>query len=258
MNEVVKIENAEISVKEYNGQRVVTFKDIDEVHGRTEGTARKRFADNKKHFVEGEDYFVRNTDEAKREYGIIAPNGLTLITEQGYSMLVKSFTDDLSWKVQRQLVNGYFRPRQIDSEELSPATKLMLHMANQLAENELKALEARKIAERALETAENIKEAVKPVFDNWREEMNLKFNRIQKSIDRPFNYLRNEMYSELERRAGCDLNIRLRNLHDRMNNNGARKTDINKTNKMDVIEQDKKLREIFSKIVTEFEIKYCA
>ena len=183
MNEVVKIENAEISIKEYNGQRVVTFKDIDEVHGRTEGTARKRFADNKKHFVEGEDYFVRNTDEAKREYGIIAPNGLTLITEQGYSMLVKSFTDDLSWKVQRQLVNGYFRPRQIDSEELSPATKLMLHMANQLAENELKALEARKIAERALETAENIKEAVKPVFDNWREEMNLKFNPIQKSTD---------------------------------------------------------------------------
>jgi len=25
-------------------------------------------------------------------------------------MLVKSFTDDLAWDVQRQLVNGYFRP----------------------------------------------------------------------------------------------------------------------------------------------------
>ena len=178
MNEVVKIENAEISVKEYNGQRVVAFKDIDEVHGRPEGTASRNFRSNKEHFVEGEDFFRVSSDEIRRTNLFDIPDKATadyiLITEQGYSMLVKSFTDDLSWKVQRQLVNGYFRPRQIVSEELSPATKLMLHMANQLAENELKALEARKIAERALETAENIKEAVKPVFDNWREEMNLK------------------------------------------------------------------------------------
>ncbi len=36
-------------------------------------------------------------------------NDVTLITESGYYMLVKSFTDDLSWDVQRQLVNTYFR-----------------------------------------------------------------------------------------------------------------------------------------------------
>ena len=111
MNNLIKIGNQEISTKEYNGQRVVTFKDIDMVHERSEGTARKRFNDNKKRFVEGEDYFVRNTDEAKNEYGVTAPNGLVLITEQGYLMLVKSFTDDLAWRVQRELVNTYFRVR---------------------------------------------------------------------------------------------------------------------------------------------------
>lgn len=109
MNELIKIGNQEISTKEYNGQRVVTFKDIDMVHERPEGTARKRFNDNKRRFVVGEDYFVRNTDEAKEEFGVVAPNGLILITEQGYLMLVKSFTDDLAWKVQRELVNTYFR-----------------------------------------------------------------------------------------------------------------------------------------------------
>lgn len=109
MNDLIKIGNQEISAKEFNGQRVVTFKDIDMVHERPDGTARKRFNDNKKRFFEGEDYFVRNTDEAKAEFGIAAPNGLTLITEQGYLMLVKSFTDDLAWKVQRELVNTYFR-----------------------------------------------------------------------------------------------------------------------------------------------------
>lgn len=48
MNELIKIGSQEIAVKEYQGQRVVTFKDIDMVHERPEGTARKRFNDNKK------------------------------------------------------------------------------------------------------------------------------------------------------------------------------------------------------------------
>lgn len=109
-NEVVEINQQEVRVKEFRGQRVVTFKDIDIVHERSDGTARKRFNDNKKHFIYGEDFFVRNSDEAKREFGISAPNGLYLITEQGYLMLVKSFTDDLAWEVQRQLVNNYFNP----------------------------------------------------------------------------------------------------------------------------------------------------
>lgn len=110
VNEVV-INDTGIAVKEYNGQRVITFKDIDMVHGRPEGTARKRFNDNKKHFINGEDYFVRNSDEAKNEFGITAPNGLMLITESGYLMLVKSFTDELAWKVQRALVKSYFRAK---------------------------------------------------------------------------------------------------------------------------------------------------
>ena len=105
----ITINKTEVSVKEYQGNRVVTFKDIDTVHGRHDGTARKRFNDNKERFIEGTDYFVRKTDEAKNEFNIVAPNGLTLITESGYLMLVKSFTDDLAWDVQRQLVNTYFR-----------------------------------------------------------------------------------------------------------------------------------------------------
>lgn len=111
MNNLIKIGNQEISEKEFNGKRVVTFKDIDLVHERPEGTARKRFNDNKKHFIACEDYFVRNTDEAKNEFGVTAPNGLMLLTEQGYLMLVKSFTDDLAWTVQRQLVSNYFNKK---------------------------------------------------------------------------------------------------------------------------------------------------
>lgn len=108
----VTIANANVSVKEYKGQRVVTFKDIDTVHQRPSGTARRNFNTNKKRFIEGEDYFVRNSYEAKNEFNLVAPNGIVLITESGYLMLVKSFTDDLSWDVQRELVKCYFRVKE--------------------------------------------------------------------------------------------------------------------------------------------------
>lgn len=110
MSSIVKINDTELKVIEFQGQRVATLAQIDEVHERPEGTARKRYNDNRERFVQGEDFFVRNSDEA-REMGFIAPNGLILMTEQGYLMLVKSFTDDLAWQVQRQLVNGYFRAK---------------------------------------------------------------------------------------------------------------------------------------------------
>ena len=111
MNNLIKIGNQVISEKEFKGQRVVTFKDIDLVHERPDGTARRNFNHNKNYFIENEDYFVRNSSEAQNEFKVAAPNGLTLLTEQGYMMLVKSFTDDLAWTVQRQLVSNYFNKR---------------------------------------------------------------------------------------------------------------------------------------------------
>ena len=108
MENSVVINQKPMNVKEYKGQRVLTFKDIDTVHGRPYGTARKRFNDNKKHFVEGEDFFKIQPSEI-RTVGITSPNGGTVLTESGYLMLAKSLTDELAWKVQRELVNNYFR-----------------------------------------------------------------------------------------------------------------------------------------------------
>ena len=65
-NELVHIGNADICIKEYKGQRVVTFKDIDTVHQRPAGTANKRFLDNKKRFVEGEDFFTVSNSEIRK------------------------------------------------------------------------------------------------------------------------------------------------------------------------------------------------
>lgn len=119
--DTMTINGYELPVKDYNEQRVVTFKDIDLVHGRPEGTASRNFRANRNHFIENEDYFKITPDEFRRTIGEMdsrQQNDVTLLTESGYLMLVKSFTDDLAWSVQRQLVNSYFRLKK--QTEFSP------------------------------------------------------------------------------------------------------------------------------------------
>lgn len=123
MAEMIHIGNSDIAIKEYKGQRVVTFKDIDAVHNRADGTANKRFLDNKKHFIEGEDFFTVSNSEIRKSRIIPISDSdfmdKTLVTESGYLMLVKSFTDDLAWDVQRQLVKTYFNEtKKLSQEEM--------------------------------------------------------------------------------------------------------------------------------------------
>lgn len=112
----ITVGNHTLPIKEYNGVRVVTFKDIDMVHERPDGTASRNFRKNRGYFIEGEDYFIVKpsdfqNDEIRRSE--INNRGTVLVTESGYLMLVKSFTDDLAWKVQRELVNSYFRVKDV-------------------------------------------------------------------------------------------------------------------------------------------------
>ena len=117
MNAVVEVENTEMIIREYKGQRVVTFKDIDTVHQRPKGTARRNFNRNREHFIEGEDYFKVCANEIRtRKIADIptkATEDMILLTEMGYLMVVKSFKDDLAWDVQRKLVNYYFKEKQM-------------------------------------------------------------------------------------------------------------------------------------------------
>lgn len=113
MENIVNVEGTELDVREYNGQMVVTFDDIDLVHKRPSGTARKAFNRNKKRFINGVDYIVLEKENSNVHRvdirNIDIPNrGITVFTESGYLMLVKPFKDDLSWNVQRTLVNAYF------------------------------------------------------------------------------------------------------------------------------------------------------
>jgi Rha family phage regulatory protein len=108
-------------------------------------------------------------------------------------------------------------------------------------------------------TIGNIKEAVISEPDNWREDINRKLNKIAKALGcNKFKEIRSESYKLLEQRAGVNLEVRLDNKRLRMLKEGMSRTAINQANKIDIIDSDKKLREIYGKIVSEYLIKYVA
>ena len=148
----------ELPIKEYQDQKVVTLKEIDAVHNRPEGTAKRNFNSNNERFIEGTDLFDISYSEFSTNFvpnlkGGNPNNRIILLTESGYLMLVKSFNDDLAWTVQRQLVNTYFQatPEQRrkaakqtkSAEELAAADKrataMLLNAKNRVA-NDLQKL----------------------------------------------------------------------------------------------------------------------
>lgn len=253
----------------YKNIAVINTSQLAELYGTDTKTISYNFNYNKERYVEGKHFICLVGDDLRafRENHDLPSNlnKLYLWTEKGAFLHAKSLNTDKAWEVYDRLVETYFHVRKIANEELSPQTQFLLRLAQTIANKELEDRErdrqialANETAKKAVATTENIKEAVKPVIDNWREEINKKVKRIQFSCKKDFQTLNAEMYFELERRAGCDLGTRLRNLKQRMYDAGRTKTEINNTRKIDVIESDKKLREIFSKIVLEYEIKYCA
>lgn len=129
-NKLVKINDVELGIKEYKKERVVTAWDIAKVHGREPREITQQFNRNKDKFILNEDYFKISSKEFLASFKTIQssesqsviqdfiPNNvkeIPLFTESGYLMLVKTFTDDLSWEIQRQLVKGYFKLKELKS-----------------------------------------------------------------------------------------------------------------------------------------------
>ena len=142
-NNKILINGVEIETKEYKGQRVITSYDVAKLHEREVNDVTKNFNNNRDKFILNEDYFLINkNDISERKISVqeFIPNNvkeIPIFTESGYLMLVKSFTDDLSWKIQRMLVKSYFIviTGQIQPNQLTKIEALQMALETEL-ENE--------------------------------------------------------------------------------------------------------------------------
>ncbi|WP_249357185.1 ORF6N domain-containing protein [Lactococcus raffinolactis] len=179
-----------------------------------------------------------------------SPN-LYLLSERGYFKLLKILDDDTAWEIYDQLVDTYFNMRsELDTSNLSPELQMFNGLFKSLAKQEL--------ATKQLESkVDSISEIVAVNTVDWRKDTRQLINAVAKTQGgfSAYQEIQSEIYTELERRAGCKLSIRLTNKRNVMAGEGVSKSKRDKLNKVDVISDDKKLVEIYMAIVKEFAIK---
>lgn len=197
-NNNLQISNTSLSIKEWNGQRVVSFKDIDLVHNRPDGTARKAFNRNRKHLVENEDYFIIKPQTLENAYlgtecpiGIpsVAPRGTTFVTESGYLMIVKVFEDDLAWEVQKRLVNTYFKAKETINENT-----IMFQLSEVLSSINARLSKLEETKEQTLQ----IETTYKKPYNPWFAKMQPKYKLLEEYFDITRGQLYKNILLELE------------------------------------------------------------
>lgn len=248
--DLIKIETGLIPVYE-NEQRdpVVNAR---ELHGFLE--INSKFADwiknriEKYGFVEGQDFITISNilENGGRTIEYI----LKLDTAKEIAMVENNIRGS---QIRRYFIAVEKKYKQItDTSKLPPELQMFKQLFDSVARAHIQLNEVN-------EQVQIIKDTIMLQPDNWRDEINRMFNRVVEKVGgSKFQVLRTESYNMLDERAHVDTSDRLRRLKKRLEESGATKTKISNTGKLDVIESDPKLREIYTTIIKELTIKYVA
>lgn len=175
-----------------------------------------------------------------------------IITEQGFTLLAMGYTGKEAMRFKEQYIAEFERMREqlnsgLDVSGLSPQLQLLIQM-----EQSVKQIEQRQ--QRTESQITTIKETFLQRDDDWRNKINGMLNGAAKRSGGAYRDLRTLSYQILEERGRCDLQRRLTNLKERLADSGATKTKINDANRLDVIESDPRLKEIYDTVVKELAI----
>lgn len=147
-------------------------------------------------------------------------------------------------------VEKEYKQNQIDVNELSPELKMFNQIFQTVAANEL---ENKKLNHKV----DNIAEIVSLNTTDWRKTSQSIIRKIALAQGGygAYKEVASDAYAETDRRAGANLKIRLTNLKKNRLANGMSRSKVDKTNKLDVIDGDKRLKEIYMSVVKDFAIK---
>lgn len=199
------------------------------------------------------DLFYEDTyihQQNKQEYRVIYMN------RDGFTILAMGFTGKKALQFKLMYIDAFNQmeehiKQQLDTSNLSPELQFMNSVVQSLAKQELE-------TKRVETKVDHITEIVALNTTDWRREARRlirKMAKTQGGFD-AYQEIQSEIYQELDRRACSDVERRLVNLRNRMAGEGASKSKLKKTNKLDVIGNEKRLLEIYLAVVKEFAIKY--
>ncbi|MEN2350546.1 antA/AntB antirepressor family protein [Lacticaseibacillus paracasei] len=146
-------------------------------------------------------------------------------------------------------VERRYKQGQIDTSGLSLQAQAALAAAQAIAAQEQR---LNKVSSKV----DAISDIVATSTMDWRKATRDLIHRIAKVRQGDYRVTQGDIYKDVDDRAGAALNIRLTNLRRRMAEEGQSKSKRDKTNKVDVIGNDKRLIEIYMAVVKDHAIKY--
>ncbi|UOY94413.1 antA/AntB antirepressor family protein [Ectobacillus sp. JY-23] len=199
-------------------------------------------------FTEGEDFYSflsKTTGRPSTEYL------LTMDTAKEIAMVQNNETG--------RVVRKYFIKieKQAKQQPQTQAEMLLLY-AQQMVEQERKVQQLTQKVEETERKVEGISEIVALNSTDWRKDTTAILNKIAFKTGGFDQYgnIRNESYELLEQRANANLGIRVTNKKKKMALEGVAKSKVDKVSKLDVIDDDKRLLEIYLAVVKEMAIRY--
>lgn len=254
----------QLQVIDFEGQRVLTTAQLAESYGTEVQILTNNFNRNKERYKEGKHYISLSGQE-KREFLNLHQNDLGsknaavlyIWTEKGAWLHAKSLNTDQAWEAYEALVDDYYRVKSetsFDFSQLSPEMQMFKLTFDAVAKVQLEAAQTKQELIGLQTTVSSIKETFLQRDENWRNKINGMMKGASYRLGGNYQELRRQSYAILEDRARCNLDKRLRNLVERLEAQGATKTQLKNTSRMDVIEADPKLKEIYTTIVKELAI----
>lgn len=196
--------------------------------------------------------FVETTyiNQRGREYRQV------LMNRDGFTLLAMGFTGKKALKFKLAYIDQFNKmeehiKQQLDTTKLSPELQMFNQMYTAMANQEIKT----KQLENKVEGISNL---IAMDSKDWRAEAVAILRKIAfktGGVDQ-YQKIANESYIRLEHKGRCNLNIRLENRKKNMIAQGMGKTSVKKLNKLDVIENDHRLKEIYMQVIKDMAIKY--
>lgn len=250
------------------GQKVMLAKTIAELHNIRLLDVNALINEHINEFQEGKDILdLKNSNDSIvsllnigfTKQSISNSKNIYLLSQRGYVKLVAmmSNSNEKKWEVMNYLIDDYFSMKakqKSDFENLSPEL--------QMSYNLLRAMEKQEKRTRKLEQdVSQIKDVMlsKSNTKNWRKTCKDTLVKTAYNMGGVSEYLGDLYtlsYTWLEERLHISLDKRLHNARKRMIKQGATKTEAEKLNALDIIENDKKLIEPYIQIVKEIGVKY--
>ncbi len=246
-------------------QKVILAKTVAELHKVRMNDVQDLITTNIKEFQYGVDLLDLCNEDIKTDaigLELITSNRQKycyLLSQRGYVKLVAmmSNSNEKKWEVMNYLIDDYFSMKakqKNDFEDLSPEL--------QMSYNLLRVMEKQEKRTRKLEEdVSQIKDVMlsKSNTKNWRKTCKdtlIKTAAKMGGVNEYLGDLYTLSYTWLEERLHISIDKRLHNARKRMIKQGATKTEAEKLNALDIIDNDKKLIETYIQIVKEIGVKY--